>query len=96
MIQVVEFFSVLFTRSNNRSLFFRNWLRNRLAGYLVYRAKSRGTSFKAGSAFYAFVLVNDMDLVLAACNRLYGTFPEANHTGLAFIRINIVGGDFTK
>jgi hypothetical protein len=77
-------------------LFFRYRRRDRLAGSLLHRAKARGASFKASSAFYAFLLVNDVDPVLATFNRLYRAFLRANHTGLALIRINIVRDYFTK
>ena len=55
-----------FNLSDDSSLFFRNRRRNGPAGYLIYGPKARGADFKAGSAFYACLLINDMDLVLAA------------------------------
>jgi hypothetical protein len=85
-----------FTLSDYRSFFFRNRRRNRFPGNLIHRPKAGGANFKASAAFYAFVLVNYMDLILGTCNRLYGASLTANHTGLALIRINIAQGYFTK
>jgi hypothetical protein len=64
----------------------RNWLSQNPS----YRAKARGTRLKANSTAYAFLLVDDMDLILATYDRLYRAFPKANHAGLALIRVNIV------
>jgi hypothetical protein len=70
--------------------------RNGLTADLPDRTKVRRARIKAGSAFYAFLLLNHMDSVLAACNRRYRAFPKANHASPAFIRINMVGGYFAK
>ena len=56
----------------------------------MHRTKARGANFKASSALCAFLLVNDMDLFLAAVNRLDRALPKADHTGLALIRVNMV------
>ena len=92
----VRFLLFCFNLSDDSSLFFRNRRRNGLAGDHLHRAKARGAHFIAGSAFNAFVLVNDMDFVLAAFNRLNRASPEADHTGLALIRINMVGDNLTQ
>lgn len=75
---------------NQSSFFFWDRRRNRLAGNLRHRAKARGANFKASSALCAFLLVNDMDLVLATYNRLCRTSLSASPTGLALIRVNMV------
>ena len=84
------FRSFFFALSDYGSCFFRDRRRNRLAGNLLHRAEAGRADFKAGSALRAFLLVNDMDLVLAAFNRLGRAFLEATHTGLALVRIDIV------
>ena len=62
----VRFLLFCFNLSDDSSLFVRNRRRKGLAGYLIYRTKARGANLKASSAFYACLLVDDMDLVLAA------------------------------
>ena len=97
MIEVLKgLLSFFFALSDYSSFFFRNRRRNRLARNLLHRSKARGANFKASSALDAFVLVNDMDPVLAAYNRLYRASPEASHAGLALVRINIVRDHFTE
>ena len=90
------FISFFFTLSDDSSLFFMNRRRNRLTGNPLHSTKPRGASLKARSAFYAFLLVNHMDLVFAAFNRLHRTSSKANPAGLALFRINIVRGYFAK
>jgi len=89
-VDLKGFLLFLFTLSDDSPFFFRNRRRNSLTGNLLYSAKFWRARFKARSAFYAFLLVNHMDLVFTACNRLYRASPEANPAGLAFIRIDIV------
>ena len=79
-----------FTLSDDRSFFFRNRRRNRRTNNLRDCTKFRGTNFKTCSAFYAFLLVNDVDLVLGADNRLCRASLSASHTGLTLFRIDII------
>ena len=79
-----------FTLSGYNSCLLGDRRRNWLSQNPFYRAKARGTTLKADSTPYAFLLVDDMDLILATYDRLYGAFPEANHAGLALIWVNIV------
>ena len=85
-----------FTLSDYSSFFFRNRRRNRLARNLHHRTKSRWTGFKARSAFNAFLLINDVNLVLGTDNRLHRASLSASHTGLAFFRVDIVRDDFAE
>jgi hypothetical protein len=78
------------TLSNNDSFFFGDRRRHRLAGHFLHRTKARRASVKTRFAFYAFLLVNDMDLVFGSDNRLYRAFLKANHTGLTLLRVDIV------
>ena len=58
---------------------FRNWRRDRPSGNLADGTKARRTDFKAGSALDAHVLIDNMDLIFAAGNRLYRAAPAADH-----------------
>ena len=94
--QINSIFFLLFTLSDDRSFIFRKWRWNRPARNLRHRSKSRGANFKASSAFYAFLLINYMDLVLCAEYRLYRASLRARHTGLTLFRVDIVRDDFTE
>ena len=93
---MIQFSLLFFTLSDDRSFFFRKRRRNRPARNLRHRTKSRGANFKASSAFYAFLLINDVDLVLGTDNRLYRASLGASHTGLALFRVDIVRDDFAE
>jgi hypothetical protein len=47
----------------------------------------RGGKLQCKFAFYAFLLINYMDLVVATYNRLYRGSLRASHTGLALISV---------
>ncbi len=51
---------------------------------------------KASPAFDAFPLINHVDLVLGADDRLYGASPGARHAGLTLFRVDIVRDNFTE
>src|SRR3990172_8381311 len=70
--------------------------RHRLAGELFYCAKASGTDFKASAAFYTLFLVDDVNQVPSARNRLHRASPAANHTGLAFLGVYIKRGDLAE
>src|SRR3990172_2539511 len=75
--------------SRYSSFFFRSRGRNRLTGDLLHRRKARGADIKTGPTLCAFLLVDYMDLILAADNRLSWALPETTPTSLALIRIDI-------
>jgi hypothetical protein len=79
-----------FTLSDYNSCLLGDRRRNWLSKNPFYRAKARGTNLEANSTPYAFLLVDDMNLILATYDRPYRTFPKANHAGLALIWVNIV------
>ena len=81
---------------DERSLVFGNRRRNGLSDELLHRTKLRGADFKAIAASQAYVLINDMDLVLPTDDPLFRAFPEADHAGLAKFRIDIIRDDFAK
>ena len=66
-----------------------------MAGDHAHRVEALGADFIASPAFNAYILVDDMDQILAAPDPIYGAFPEADHAGLALVRIDVVGDYFT-
>lgn len=88
--------SYFFSLSVDNSFFFRDRRRDRLPGNLLHRTEARRADFKACSAFYTFLLVNDMDPVFPTSNRLYWTSLKTNPAGLALIRIDVIRGCFTE
>jgi len=70
--------------------------RHRLADNPRHRPKLGRADLQAGAALDAFVLIDDVDSVLAAVDRLCRTSPETRHAGLALIRIDVVRGDVAK
>jgi hypothetical protein len=59
---------------------------------LLYSFKFGRTNTKAGIAFDAFILVNNMYHSFVSCDSLRRTIPSANTTSLAAIRENIIRG----
>ena len=75
---------------DDRSLVFGYGRRYRLAGQLLHRGEAGGTYLEAGSAVGAFVLIDDVDLLLGAVDGVFRTGPQADQAGLAFVRIDPV------
>jgi len=82
--------------SDDQSFLFEDLRRNRLRNNLPDSVESRRTGFKAFFTLYAFLLVDDMDQILAPCNRLNGAFPSTYLTSSTLVRINIVRYNFAK
>ena len=96
MLSNVPFLIHLFALSDDRSCLLRNRRRGRFAGKLPHCIKFGGANLNADSAFYAHLLVDDVDLVLAARDSIYRASPGTNQTGQALVRVNVVRSDFAK
>lgn len=73
-------------------LLFRNRRRDSLSCDLLHGAELGRTSFKTSAALYALILIDYVDQVLAAFNRIRRASLEASRTGLALGRIDIYEG----
>ena len=64
---------------------------NLRAGKLDHGAKLRWADLKASAAFDAFALINGMDKVLTADDRLSWATPKAEHAGLTLVWLDVIG-----
>jgi hypothetical protein len=80
----------LFALPDDRSFLFRNGWGHGLADDLLYRSETGRANLIAVAASNTFVLVDDVDLVLAADDPLFRALPEANQAGFAQLRIDVV------